>query len=425
MTVGMAPSVRRAASRQRTPLGSRHADHCFDAVEPEVSLEASECIAELSKVKSWMEQERAARGQLQNEQRQFLQELHSLAAAIEGRFAHVERQAASRCVELVGPAGQGAGLTRSEVEAVAERAIDRAVDRAADDAARRVEEGLRNLRREVDKWRQEHVVVMAEFMALQGKVMACGERAERACRVAAVWDAAVGSLRALVNGLEPALDSAGEQLRRIEELSAEVQSLQQERTQHQELEGKYVQLEHTLERLSSTLAVALTHSGNHRQGLRPCARQPPSPPRAAFSPRSSSVETQRAPSARALGRHSTLGPPLQPAVPPAMPGVGAMRGAGALQPQAPWRTHSDGGDFGGAFDAVIGAKAALAAWTAEAPAMGCAEAFANGRLGFETTPRQRTEARWGGPSERVAVHGRPENGSLRQAGPSSNSDRAV
>lgn len=257
-----------SASRQRTPPRSGPTVHC---------TQASECAAELELLKNSLREERATRGQLQTEQRQFLQELHALAGAIESRLTHAETQAAHRCVELVGPAVQeGLGLSRAEVEAVAQR--------VARGEAQRVEEALRRLREDVDRWRQEHIVVMTEFITLQNKVATCGERAERACRVAAVWDSAVGSLRVLVNGLGPALDSASEQLSRVEELSAEVQAVQQavaaapsvrglweevnaQRERQEQLSERSAQVESALDALSEWLAAAIA-----------CGPQSSSPP---------------------------------------------------------------------------------------------------------------------------------------------------
>merc|ERR1719491_826535 len=107
----MAAARRSMSSRQRTPLGIRHAENC--AAE---AAWDSECKAELAKVKGWMEEERANRDEMHTEQRQFLQDLHGLATQIESRLCHVEQQTTNRCVELIGPAVQELGLTLAEVE---------------------------------------------------------------------------------------------------------------------------------------------------------------------------------------------------------------------------------------------------------------------------------------------------------------------
>lgn len=355
-------------------------------------------------VKGWMEQESAARSQLQREQRQFLQELHGLAAAIECRVAHVELQATTRCVELVGSGAQQQQneavptpmLARKEVEAMAERAAGRAADRAAESATRRTEEALRELHADVDKWRQEHVVVMAEFVALQGKVAACSERSERACRVATVWDSAVGALRALINGLGPALDSTEEQLKRIEEMSIEVQAVQQavagmastselrEEVGRQEkhLAERCSQLEGTLEILSRSLAATFaSNSGTAGttfvastmpQSVAPVPVVAASPCCVASpSPRRASVESRRPASAsRGYARQpeafSTAVPfaAMPGAVPMLMPGAAA-----ALQQAAGQALYSCCRQGGGPpWEAVPGGAtlpAGLAAWLAE------------------------------------------------------------
>lgn len=360
-------NARRPASRQRTASVTARVSQPDNHGGPQ-SHEPAGCSdwnADLAMVKSWMEQERAARGQLQREQRQFLQELHGLAAAIENRVAHVELQAATRCVELVGPgvqqaqqAHQEAMLTRKEVEAMAERAAGRIADRAADCAVRHAEESLRELRVDVDKWRQEHVVVMAEFVALQGKVAACGERTERVCHVAAVWDSAMGSLRALLNGLGPALDSTDEQLKRMGEISTEVQTLHQAVAstpsiqdlreevgqQQQQMAERCSQLEGTLDMLSRSLASAFAKRGGAGGSTFVAPRpQPAASSRCTASPRGASAEGRRPMSARGHIQRSPFGPsattaqPLQPeafcAAPPqtTVSGVVPMSGSTALQ----------------------------------------------------------------------------------------------